>query len=228
MNKNDILHDDFKEACIDYCYLQEKNYPQKAAIKLIGDRYRLNTAQRSILLRGIVRKNIAAQRKMKLVREEDLGNNKLAIDTYNILITLCNYLQGKFTYIALDGLLRDSSEARGRLKSHEVTQQALTLLMRYLTTVTPVTSNFYLDSPISNSKQLANTIDDLLEHYKISGNTFVVKSPDYHLINSENTLCATSDSHIIDNKKSIADLAHLILNKYFKPDFIDLSHFIAS
>ena len=51
---------DFKQAVIDYLYLLEKLYPHKAILKIIGDRYRLSKTQRSILFRGITRKEAAS------------------------------------------------------------------------------------------------------------------------------------------------------------------------
>ena len=59
MPRNNIITENFKNAIIDYSYLLEKDYPHKAILKIIGDRYLLTGLQRSILFRGITKKQTA-------------------------------------------------------------------------------------------------------------------------------------------------------------------------
>jgi len=42
-----------KDAVKDYFFLQNKAYPEKASVALVGDRYRLSKEERMVLFRGI-------------------------------------------------------------------------------------------------------------------------------------------------------------------------------
>ena len=48
-----MLNEFFMNACKDYAYLINRNYPERGTLKLVGDRYRLTRDQRTILYRGI-------------------------------------------------------------------------------------------------------------------------------------------------------------------------------
>ena len=114
MINNNYLSKNFGNAVKDYYYLLGRDYPQKATIKLIGDRYRLTGIERSVLLRGIVKKEIAFERKKKILKELTISNRQLIIDCYNVLITINTYLNGNFIYISnvLKGDLGTSIQAR--------------------------------------------------------------------------------------------------------------------
>ncbi len=43
----------FKDAVRDYRFLLDRSYPQKASIKLVGDRNQLTGQERSLLYRGV-------------------------------------------------------------------------------------------------------------------------------------------------------------------------------
>jgi hypothetical protein len=223
---NPYLSKDFINATKDYFYFVEKDYPQKATIKLIGDRYRLNGLERSVLLRGIIKKNIANERKKKILKESEIIDQMLLIDCYNVLITISSYLNGNFFYISNDGFLRDSTESHGKIKNNEMISRSLNLMFKYFIEKKIKRVEIYLDSPVSYSKELSKKIYQLFKEYKIIGECFLVKSADYHLIHNNNGICSTSDSIIIDKKNNIFDLAFYILKHFFKPDFFYLDSFI--
>ena len=221
------LSNDFKNAVKDYYYLLENDYSKKATIKLIGDRYRLTGLERSVLLRGIIKKEKALERKNKLLKEFEINNKLLVIDCYNVLMTVISYLSGKFFYIANDGFLRDAGEFHGKIGKSEGISKALTLLFKYLSNNKMERIEMYLDSPVTNSKELSKNICMLFDKYKIIGNSYVVKSADYYLIHSKDGICSTSDSTIIDHKDKIFDLSYFILKFFFNPDFFNLDRFLA-
>ena len=223
---NAYLSKNFNNAAKDYYYLSGKDYSQKATIKLIGDRYRLSGIERSVLLRGIIKKEIADTRKKKILKESEIINQILIIDCYNVLITISSYLNGKFLYISNDGFLRDAAESHGLRKKDEMLSRSLTLLFKYLSEKKVKNIEVYLDSPVSYSKELSHKINLLFDEYKITGKSFLVKSADYHLIQNKNGICSTSDSTIIDHKNHVFDLSFCILEFFFKPDFINLENFI--
>ena len=225
MEKNNNLSSNFKKAANDYYYLLGKSYPKKATLKLISDKYRLSCLERSVMLRGIVGKKTANERKKKILLEENIINKILLIDCYNVLITVNSYLNGKFLYIANDGFLRDAAETHGKLSKSDLIEKALILLFKYINTIKVKEVNIYIDSPVSYSKEFSNKISKLFNEYKINGKNFVVKSADYYLINSSDGICSTSDSTIIDNRDEVFDLAFYILKYHFNPDFIFINRY---
>ncbi|MCK4797265.1 MAG: DUF434 domain-containing protein, partial [Spirochaetes bacterium] len=159
MPRNNIITENFKNAIIDYSYLLEKDYPHKAILKIIGDRYLLTGLQRSILFRGITKKQKAFNRKSKLIYEKKVNNKMLFIDCYNVIITIVSYLSGKFIFIGNDGFLRDTAEAHGKIQKTDILEKSLILLFEYLKTLNLKDAVFFLDSPVSNSKKFANKIN---------------------------------------------------------------------
>ncbi|KKK81717.1 hypothetical protein LCGC14_2810640, partial [marine sediment metagenome] len=55
--RNDIITDEFTRALRDYAYMLNRNYPRKSILKIVGDRYLLNTFQRIMLSRGVFPEN---------------------------------------------------------------------------------------------------------------------------------------------------------------------------
>ncbi len=57
----------FRQAIEDYRYLKNRRYPDKAALKLVGDRWRLGTLQRNCLFRAVFAEEDCRLRRAKLV-----------------------------------------------------------------------------------------------------------------------------------------------------------------
>ena len=221
-----ILTENFKNAIYDYIYLLEKEYPQKAILKLIGDRYLLSGIQRTMLYRGITTKENSLKRTSKLITENLLSNQILHIDGYNVLITIGSYLNGNTVFVGNDNFLRDASEIHGKIFRTELFDRALILIFDYLKKINIKEVFFYLDKPVSFSGKLCLKIDEQLKNYKIQGKAETFNSPDFQLKNIKEGFCATSDSTIIDNSKvKVFDLARNTILYHFKPGFIDLLGF---
>jgi len=210
------------DAIKDYSYFMEKDYPYKAILKIIGDRYRLTKVQRSVLQRGIAKKQKADSRKLKIANIDDAKRKLILIDAYNILITIKSYIDGKFLFIGNDGFLRDTSEDHGQIKNIDKMKKPCSILMDLLKTVNPEYLVFYLDSPISNSGKLSHHLLSLLKKYMVNGKSEVVRSPDHLLSNSKKGIVCTSDSVIIDKQSKVIDLAYQTLIFHFNPQFFSL------
>ena len=95
----------FQEAIEDYRYLKNRGYPDKAALKLVSDHYRLSAVLRNCLFRGIFAYPDCEHRKAKLITAGDVEGHVLGVDWYNVLITVESYLKGFPIFICDDGLL---------------------------------------------------------------------------------------------------------------------------
>jgi hypothetical protein len=214
---------DFTNAISDYKYFIEKEYPEKAVLKIIGDRYKLSGIERTLLFRGISKKSISKKRKGKLLTPDDLDSEDIFIDGYNVLITIGSYLNGNVTFIGTDGLLRDAAESHGKINKPELLDKALKNILDYFSLLNIKSLHFYFDAPVSNSRIFSDYVNEHIAHYNLKGESINVDSPDYLLKNITKGIICTSDSAVIDNAKvKLFDIARHSLEYYFNPDFIFL------
>jgi hypothetical protein len=214
----------FNSAVRDYLFMLESHYPQKAILKLVGDRYALSGVERTLLYRGICT-STSANKRLKNQRIAPLNARSiLHIDTYNVVLTIGSYLNGSRVFIAVDGFLRDASEIHGKAFRRELFDRSLLLMLDYLKAYKVKNVFFYLDRPVSHSGATAARINVLLEHYGFKGSATVHDSVDFILKRVEKGICVTSDSAIIDNALvPVYDLARKILEYHFAPKYYDLS-----
>lgn len=215
------IRDEFFKAITDYFWLMEKKYPQKAILKLIGDRYKLTGTERSILYRGIFTSLECEARKEKLT--QDISDTILHIDTYNVLITIGSYLNGNVLYVSNDNFLRDASEIHGKVFRTEVIDRAINLLFDFLKDKKVNEIIFYIDKPISHSAKLKQTLENNIAEFSLKAEAKLYQSPDHYLKKVQKGIIATSDSVIIDKSNvKIIDLAFSVLNYHFQPTFVIL------
>jgi hypothetical protein len=216
------LKPEFYEALKDYLLLMEKGYPQKATLKLISDRYLLNSVERSILFRGVVVKEKVDFRRTKTINEFP-GAGIITIDGFNVLRTIASYLLGRPVYVAMDGFLRDASELHGKPLGQEWRMKAFRLVLEVLKQG-DYTLNFWFDTPVTKSGETAAFVNEILNKEAISGKAQTAHSVDYQLKQVEEGIIATADSAIVEHSKvQVIDLAQLVLKKHFNPYFFYLT-----
>jgi hypothetical protein len=220
--KQGMLNDPFINACRDYAYLINRNYPERGTLKLVGDRYRLTRDQRTVLYRGISSAERSELRKAKLVKE--IASKSLAIDGYNVLFSLLNYRLGRFTFISTDNVLRDAGSLHGKLKDEEMFMDCITLLAKHLSAMHPSQVEVFLDSPVSHSERHAQVIADIFRQFNLVAYCKVIRSADYGLRHQPLDVLATSDSVIIENAEtSVVDLPRTILEKQYNALLVNLA-----
>lgn len=221
-----LVTEPFRRAVIDYRYLVERGYARASGLKLVGDRYQLDSTQRSMLYRGIASSDEVARRVAKLT--PDVGGRALSVDALNVLYTVANYLYGRVLYISLDGLLRDAAEVHGAQLGAspgrgEVLENAVSLVIEWLSEKRPSRVDFYVDEPVSLSGRLAERLRAALRSAGLAGTASTVRSADFPLKHVESAVVATSDSTIIDASRSpICDVARQVLADRFAPSLVDL------
>lgn len=221
----DIVTDVFKEALRDYFFLLNRDYPEKAALKLVGDRYRLSSLERVTLYRGITSKDKALQRRGKIT--VDLKGEEIYIDGYNVLFSMMNYLLGKLIFIGNDGLLRDCGEVYGKVKNETLLYRAVDILLDFLRVCGASRVEIYFDSPLTGSTRHVREVGKKLEAAGLKGKALSVKSADDELKEKKGGIIATSDSEIIDCSASqVADIARAALVKSFGIEILDLKNLL--
>ena len=217
------ISENFTAAATDYLYLLERRYPQKAALKLVGDRFQLFGTERSMLYRGIVASTQVNNRKNKRL-EKIKRNSILQIDGYNVIRMIGSYLLGRAVFISMDGFLRDASEMHRSTLKTEILDKTMSILIEYLKQAHIDEVYFYIDEPVSKSGELAAQINSLFNIKDIKGEALTTYSPDKILIQTNFGVVCTADSAIIDNcSVNIFDLPRAILNLYFNPVFFDFT-----
>jgi len=205
----------FKIATQDYRYLLNKDYPQKALLKLIGDRYRLSKLERNCLFRGIVKNRKSESRQRKIISGKKVKNKSLGIDWYNILITVESYFKGYPIFISDDNIVRDSSAIHGSYRISKVTDRVISEILNVLHLLNPANIEVFLDSPISHSGKMAELLRQNMEKcFSFPFNIEVVPSADYPLKNYKG-IVSSSDSIILEQAEKVFDLSRFVLKKCF-------------
>ena len=207
-----------------YRYLKNRGFPEKASLKLVGDRYRLSRLERNCLFRGVVPTSVAESRKLKLATAGEIKKQALGIDWYNVLITVESYLKGMPVFLSDDGILRDATGVHGSYRAGEITEKALPAILESVAALEPARVDIFLDAPVAFSGSAAADLRHVVED-QINWNVTVSPSPDYVLKNYRG-IVASSDSVIIDRAERVVDLPRFVLQRLYSfepPDLLSLS-----
>jgi hypothetical protein len=220
----------FHNSIEDLIFLLDRKYPKKQAIEIVGNRYRLNHSERMILYRGVFDTHSTVLRKEKRVEIQKI--KRLAIDGYNVLITLESYLKGRIVFRSLDGFVRDVAGIYGKQTIDHYTQKCIALLVEFLQDCLMANSGFFqegvllLDLPVSKSGELASYLRDSFSLKKLNVKVDVVKNPDGVMIEevklSKDTVVATSDTVVLDNVGMSFDIPDYIIREMLYKKVVDL------
>ena len=208
----------FELAIEDFRYLKNRNYPDKAALKLVSDHHRLDSTRRNCLFRAVFSTSESRERRAKLVRAGDVAGQQLGIDWYNVLITVESYLKGYPVFISDDGLVRDSSGVHGSYRAGKITERGITEILSGLSALKPARTELFLDSPISHSGEMADRLrQELTRTDSLPHRVSVFPSADFPL-KSFSGIVATSDSSIVDRPQvqRVFDLARYVIESSFQ------------
>ena len=200
------------EAAEDLRYLLARGYRREPALKLVGDKRRLSRLERLMLYRGVYDGATAEARRRKLADPAEASGRRLAVDGYNVLITLEAALSGAPLILCDDGVVRDLTASHGKHKATERTAKALRLLIGFLKEAKPSEANFFFDSQVGGSGELAAKVGRMLAEAGLKGSARAVKRGDKAaLLGGE--IVATSDSALIDKARLAIDIAQKIIRE---------------
>ena len=202
-----------------------RSYPKKAALKLVGDRWRLAQRQRTALQRCAASAADRAARESRRVEPAAVVGNRLKIDGYNVLLTVEAALGGGVLLRAVDGTLRDMASMSGHYRRVRQTTAALEAIGRFVTGLAPSSVVWYLDRPVSNSGRLAALVAELADDRSWPWQVELVPNPDPVLIAAREDLIATADSGILDRSDRWLNLArHVVESAAPAAWIVDLSN----
>jgi hypothetical protein len=206
-------------AAEDFRYLLNRGYPRKICLDLIGNRHRLTSDQRHLLHRGVFSGTDSRSRRGKRVPISQISGKDVAIDGYNVLITVEAGLSGRPLVLGDDGFIRDISGLSGNFKKTETSEKALSLILNVLKTRAPHHTLVLFDAPISKSGELAEEVRSRLIGENLPGDASAVRVPEDILIGFPG-IVATSDTAIIDQSRRVVDLAGYVLTTRVRPKSI--------
>jgi len=201
-----------KSALADFSLLLTKGYAEKSALKLVGDRFSLTQRQRLAIMRSACSDQQLMSRKQRQVKLGDLAGKPIAIDGYNVLITVEAAMSGAVIFKSRDGCLRDLASIHGTYRKVTETIPAVQLIGKFLKEHNVDNCLWLLDSPVSNSGRLKTLIGELAQKNNWSWEIKLLISPDAELVKTD-MVVASGDSAVLDRCKSWVNLARAIIER---------------
>ncbi len=201
---------DLGSAIADFSLLLSKGYAEKSGLKLVGDRFGLTDRQRTAVMRCACSDQQLASRKSRQVSIADIKASPIAIDGYNLLITIEAAISGAIILKGRDGCFRDLASIHGTYRRVTETIPALQLIGDFLAAFSFSKVLWLLDSPVSNSGRLKTLIAQLAERNNWKWDIQLATNPDMVLIKSD-FIAASSDSVVLDNCKEWVNLGRGII-----------------
>ena len=207
-----------KNAEYDLKFLLNRGYKKKNALDFVSNKYLLIKDERNYLGRKIYSNDLSMRRMVKIQDIETVKNKNIYVDGYNVLITteiICNH-EYDTVIMCDDGVLRDFKAVFGNYHRNNITEKALTTIINLLKNYKPLSINFFYDSPVSKSGELAKLTDLILKKCEVHGTALTNKNVDFEIINQYNKLggvVATSDGAIIDRVEEVVDIPYWICKK---------------
>ncbi|MHC4720764.1 MAG: DUF434 domain-containing protein [Planctomycetota bacterium] len=207
----------------DYSFLLTKGYAEKSTLKLVGDKFSLTERQRLAIMRSACSDQQLASRQEREIEVGAVAGRRVAIDGYNVLITVEAAMSDAVIFKGRDGCFRDLASIHGTYRKVTETIPAVRLIGQFLHEVGVTDCLWLLDSPVSNSGRLKTLIG---KHAGENGWNWEIElliSPDAKLIKSDLTV-VSSDGVVLDRCKSWVNLARAIIEEKI-PDawLVDMS-----
>ncbi len=213
-----------RSALEDFSLLLTKGYADKSALKLVGDKFSLTERQRLAIMRSACSDQQLAYRNQHRVEINSLADQALAIDGYNILITIEAAMSGGVIFKGRDSCYRDLASIHGTYRKVTETIPAVELIGQFLNELGIAEALWLLDSPVSNSGRLKTLIGELARKNNWNWEVKLSISPDAELAKTD-AIVVSSDSVVLDACKRWTNLAaEIIRRKIQNPWIVDVSH----
>jgi len=186
-----------RAAVADFSMLLTKGYAEKSALALVGDRFSLTQRQRLAVMRGACSDQQLQSRLQRRVPVDALAGRPIAIDGYNLLITIEAAMSGGLIFKGRDGCFRDLASIHGTYRKVEETIPAVQLIGTFLTEIRVAQALWLLDSPVSNSGRLKTLITQLARESNWPWEIRLTMSPDAELSKMD-TIVVSTDSVVLD------------------------------
>ena len=210
-------------AVADFSLLLTKGYAEKSTLKLVGDRFSLTQRQRLAVMRSACPDQQLQSRKRREIVVKGLKGKTVAVDGYNVLITVEAAMSGGLIFKGRDGCFRDLAGIHGTYRKVTETIPAVQLIGQFLREIDMAKALWLLDSPVSNSGRLKTLIGELAGENSWKWEIKLVISPDAELIRTD-MVVASSDGIVLNGCKGWVNLAKAVIeSKLPNSRLVDLS-----
>lgn len=201
-----------QKAVADYSWLLTRGYPEKGALKLVGDHFRMKERQRKAVQRCSCSEEALNVRTAKHIPKENLAGQSLWIDGFNILITLESALSKGLIFEGRDGCFRDLASIHGTYKKVSETERAIHLVGDFLAKQQVKEVFWLFDKPVSNSGRMKAMIYEIAETKGWNWNAELFFNPDNELMACD-AVVVTTDSMILDYAKRWTNLSRFLVEE---------------
>ncbi|WP_353777027.1 DUF434 domain-containing protein [Winogradskyella sp. 3972H.M.0a.05] len=207
-----------KDAIADMTYLLTRGYAEKSSLQLVGNKHRLNVRQQQAVQGMSASQQQIRQRTTSCVALNNISNQPIAIDGFNLLIILESALSGAYVFRGLDDAYRDLSGVHGTYKRVQQTERALLLVGNILKENNVL---WVFDKPVSNSGRLKILLREIAKKHGFHWEVILENNPDKFLVNSK-SIVVSSDAWILDRAERWLNLGkHIIENHIDTPEIIE-------
>lgn len=201
-----------KLAVEDMQYLLSRDYPEKAASDLVGNRYRLKTRQIQAL-RGMSASDAQLHnRQLKHVDISDLKEKTIYLDGFNVIILLESLLSEAYVFEGLDGCIRDLSGVHGTYKRVNQTLRAVELIASFYRKNHIRKLVWIFDQSVSNSGRIKQLVLEYAGQNQLNWEADLQFNPDKFLAESSEIIIS-SDAWILDHCKEWFNLIGYLISE---------------
>jgi hypothetical protein len=193
----------------DLRYLLDRGYKRDSALEFVAGRYTLDAEARNLLLRTVFSRKEAEDHRKRLMEPEEIKDQKVIVDGFNVLISAETALSGGTLYLCDDGLLRDTQATYNKYKISAQTRPALEGIAGTLLHLGAREALFLFDAPVSFSGEVARMAREALERVGLEGDAETSATVDSDIIRSRRPAC-TSDRVIIERVEKVIDVPRLM------------------
>lgn len=186
-----------RAAVSDLSWLLGRGYAPVAALKLVGDRWRLTERQRMAVRRSACSDEDRARRQATRLSSADLEGRGLWIDGFNVLTTIESSLGGGVVIHCRDGTFRDIAGVHGTYRRVVETTPALERLAARTAGLRAGPVRWLFDRPVSNSGRIRSLVEEIGRGRGVDWSVDLVDNPD-PVLKVSTVPVATADSVILD------------------------------
>jgi hypothetical protein len=194
----------------DLSWLLGRGYASLSALKIVGDRYRLDQRQRMAVGRCACSDEARDRRQRSRVEPERLAGQTLWLDGYNVLTSVEAALAGGVILRARDGCFRDLASVHGTWRKVHETVPAIEIVGKFLDRLGIAEAVWYLDRPVSNSGRLKSLLRTAAEAQRWVWTIELAPNPDKILAAADHAI-ASADSGILDQCRQWVNLARAVI-----------------
>ena len=199
-----------KEAVTDVSYLLSRGFSEKSSVQLVGNRYKLNARQQKAVQGMSAAAAQVTQRKNTNLTIDQLKDQTVIIDGFNVIIILESFLSGGYVFKGLDNCYRDVSSVHGTYKRVQQTQEALITVGDFLQEAQVKEVIWVFDQPVSNSGRMKMLLGELSRKRTYPWHITLDYNPDKVLAESSH-IVASSDAWILDRAQRWCNLSGTII-----------------